>query len=334
MIKVAIVGASGYTGAELARLVTAHPKLELAGLYVSEHSEDQGKPIADLYGYLYSRCELKLQPLHDAQELSRVAEIVFLCTDHKVSHDLAPQLLALGLTVYDLSGAFRLSNLEVFKQAYGFEHQYPELVKTAVYGLAEYVTAKQLQATSLIALPGCYPTASQLALRPLIDKGLLDPAYRVSINAVSGVSGAGRKSKLSNSFCEVSLNAYGVFTHRHQPEISEHLGQEVIFTPHLGNFKRGILATVTAKLAEDVSAEEAVRCLVDAYAHKPLVRVKSGMPKLMDVVGLPYCDLGISSRDGYVVICSAIDNLLKGAAAQAVQVMNLRCGFAETEGLV
>ncbi len=333
MMKVAIVGASGYTGAELTRLVCSHPELELTGLYVSAQSADQGKNMQDLYGYLSGSIDFKLQPLTDPQELVGKAEAVFLCTDHKVSHDLAPELIRSGLVVYDLSGAFRLSNLEVFRQAYGFEHQYPELVQSSVYGLGEYVTSKQLQDTRLIALPGCYPTASQLALRPLISRGLVDPDYRVVINAVSGVSGAGRKAKLSSSFCEVSLNAYGVFTHRHQPEIAEHLGQEVIFTPHLGNFKRGILATITARLARGVTAADLDAAYNQSYGHKPLVRLKAGMPKLMDVVGLPYCDLGWACQDGYAVIGSAIDNLLKGAAAQAVQVLNLRSSFPETAGL-
>lgn len=215
-----------------------------------------------------------------------------------------------GVAVFDLSGAFRISNTDVFEKAYGFAHEHKDLLKKAVYALAEYVDVKALQNTKMISLPGCYPTASQLALKPLIENGLLDLNYRPSINAVSGVSGAGRKAKLTNSFCEVSLNAYGVFTHRHQPEIAEHLGTEVIFTPHLGDFKRGIHATINAKLKDGVTPEQVAKAY-SYYDNKPLVRVKKGMPKLQDVQYLPFCDIGYAMKDNYIVICSCIDNLLR-----------------------
>ncbi len=333
MLKVAVVGASGYAGAELCRIIDAHPDLELTGLFVSQKSEDLGKKLSALYGSLKGRVDDVLEATPAAENLSQRAQAVFLATDHKVSHDVAPQLVEKGVTVYDLSGAFRIQDTEVFEKAYGFAHEHKDLLKEAVYSLGEFATKEMLQKTRIISVPGCYPTASQLALKPLIDAGLLDEGYRPVINAVSGVTGAGRKAKLSNSFCEVSLNAYGVFTHRHQPEIAGHLGREVIFTPILGNFKRGILATVTAKLKEGVSGAEAKNALLAAYKDKPLVRVLDTMPKLQDVQKLPFCDLGLAEKDGYVVICSAIDNLLKGAAAQAVQLLNIREGYQETAGL-
>lgn len=334
MLNVAVVGASGYAGAELCRLIVGHPNLNLAGLFVSAGSEDQGKNISELYGSLQGRCSAILEPLHDVKQISSCADAVFLATDHRVSHDLVPNLIAEEVTVFDLSGAFRLSDPDIFKHYYGFSHEHQNILEQAVYALGEYVDVDKLKKTRIISLPGCYPTASQLALRPLIDADLLDRSYRPSINAVSGVSGAGRKAKLGSSFCEVSLNAYGVFTHRHLPEIVEHLGMDVVFNAHLGSFKRGILATVTAKLKENVSGKDAGRAFVSAYKNKPLIRLKDNMPKLQDVQGLPYCDIGIAEKDGYIVICSAIDNLLKGAAAQAVQVLNLRYGFNETEGLL
>ena len=247
MVKVAVVGASGYAGAQLVKMISAHSKLELTNLFVSEKSLDLGKKISELYGFLDGICDKTLQPLTSPKDIIACADAVFLATDHKVSHDIAPELVKAGVVVFDLSGAFRISDTDVFAKAYGFEHEHKDLLKTAVYALAEFVDVKKLQSTLMVSLPGCYPTASQLALKPLIDNDLLDLNYRPSINAVSGVSGAGRKAKLNNSFCEVSLNAYGVFTHRHQPEIAEHLGTEVIFTPHLGNFKRGIHATINAK---------------------------------------------------------------------------------------
>lgn len=336
MLNVAVAGASGYTGAELCRLISRHRELKLAGIFVSAHSEDQGKPLCELYGSLTSVVEQKLEPLNNPQQLLACgAQAVFLATDHKVSHDLAPELVKGGCRVFDLSGAFRLKDPAVFARYYGFEHQHQDLLEHAVYALGEYTSQKELQEASVIALPGCYPTASQLALKPLIDGRLLDPSCRPVINAVSGVSGSGRKAKLSSSFCEVSLNAYGVFTHRHLPEICSHLGMEVIFNPHLGNFKRGILATITAKLRPGISADAVRGAWAKAYAGKALIRLKDDLPRLQDVQGLPYCDLGCKTGpDGYIVICSAIDNLLKGAAAQALQVLNLHYGYPETEGLL
>ena len=333
MVKVAVVGASGYAGAQLCRIISRHEKLELTGLFVSENSLDKGKKISELYGELNGVCDKVLQPLTGAKDIIDIADAVFLATDHKVSHDIAPELVKAGVVVFDLSGAFRISNTDVFEKAYGFAHEHKDLLKEAVYALAEYVDVKALQNTKMISLPGCYPTASQLALKPLIENGLLDLNYRPSINAVSGVSGAGRKAKLTNSFCEVSLNAYGVFTHRHQPEIAEHLGTEVIFTPHLGDFKRGIHATINAKLKDGVTPEQVAKAY-SYYDNKPLVRVKKGMPKLQDVQYLPFCDIGYAMKDNYIVICSCIDNLLKGASAQAVQVLNLYYGFDEIQGLI
>lgn len=237
-----------------------------------------------------------------------------------------------------MSGAYRLADPADYPKYYGFEHAAPECLRRAVYALAEFVDQEKLRAADLVSLPGCYPTASQLALKPLIDAGLLDPAVKPVIDAVSGVSGAGRKAKLTSAFCEVSLSAYGVFTHRHRPEIEEHLGRRVIFTPHLGCFKRGILATITARLAPAAQGEKAREKIAAAYAFaytgKPLMRLRDTLPKLDDVTYLPFCDIGFTTDGEDVVIVSAIDNLMKGAAAQAVQVMNLKFGFSETTALL
>ena len=237
-----------------------------------------------------------------------------------------------------MSGAYRLADPADYPKHYGFEHAAPECLKRAVYALAEFVDPEKLRAADLVSLPGCYPTASQLALKPLIDAGLLDPAVKPVIDAVSGVSGAGRKAKLTSAFCEVSLSAYGVFTHRHRPEIEEHLGRRVIFTPHLGCFKRGILATITTRLAPAAQGEKAREKIAAAYASaytgKPLVRLRDTLPKLDDVTYLPFCDIGFTTDGEDVVIVSVIDNLMKGAAAQAVQVMNLKFGFSETTALL
>ncbi|MFU2080295.1 N-acetyl-gamma-glutamyl-phosphate reductase [Avibacterium endocarditidis] len=335
MQKAIIIGASGYTGAELARILTLHPAFQLNGLYVSAQSQDAHKAISDIYPQLKQIVDLPLQPLDEnLTALAQQNDLVFLATAHEVSHDLAPIFLQNQCKVFDLSGAFRVNNAEFYPQYYGFEHRYPELLEKAVYGLAEWNDSAIAQ-TDLVAVAGCYPTVSQLSLKPLIENNLLDLNQLPIINAVSGVSGAGRKASLTNSFCEVSLNAYGVFNHRHQPEIATHLGTEVIFTPHLGNFKRGILATITAKLKDDVGEQQIREAYQQYYAHRPLVRVyEQGLPSIKAVEFTPYCDIGFAVKNGYIIIVGAEDNLLKGAAAQAVQCANIRYGFAETLGLI
>lgn len=333
--KAIIVGASGYTGAELARILSAHPHFELSGLYVSSQSQDAHKSISSLYPQLRSLCDLPLQPLpQDLALLAHETDLVFLATAHEVSHDLAPIFLQQGCVVFDLSGAYRVNNKEFYQQYYGFTHQYPQLLEQAVYGLAEW-NHKQIEQSDLIAVAGCYPTVSQLCLKPLIENNLLDLNQLPIINAVSGVSGAGRKASLTSSFCEVSLNAYGVFNHRHQPEIATHLKNQVIFTPHLGNFKRGILATITAKLKANVSDEQIRAAYQQYYANRPLVRLyEQGLPSIKAVEFTPYCDIGFASQNGYIIIIGAEDNLLKGAAAQAVQCANIRFGYNEALALI
>lgn len=337
-LTAAVVGASGYAGSVLTGLLLNHPHVTVTHLYVSERSADAGKSVAAIDARLTGRTDLTLEPLTDPAAAAQNLDMVFLATDHAVSAALAPVFTAAGCTVFDLSGAYRLADPADYPKYYGFEHAAPECLKRAVYALAEFVDPEKLRAADLVSLPGCYPTASQLALKPLVDAGLLDPAVKPVIDAVSGVSGAGRKAKLTSAFCEVSLSAYGVFTHRHRPEIEEHLGRRVIFTPHLGCFKRGILATITARLAPAAQGEKAREKIAAAYAFaytgKPLVRLRDTLPKLDDVTYLPFCDIGFTTDGEDVVIVSAIDNLMKGAAAQAVQVMNLKFGFSETTALL
>ncbi|MEZ9419986.1 N-acetyl-gamma-glutamyl-phosphate reductase [Vibrio breoganii] len=332
-LKVAIIGASGYTGAELANMVFKHPSLTLSGLYVSANSLDANKPISQLHGKLLGKIDMPLLPLEDVEAVAQSVDVVFLATAHQVSHDLAPLFLAQGCQVFDLSGAFRVQAEGFYPEYYGFEHQHLAELDNAVYGLAEW-NKQQIAKTDLVAVAGCYPTASQLAIKPVLEAGLVDTHQWPVINAVSGVSGAGIKASQVNSFCEVSLQAYGVFTHRHQPEIASHLGQEVIFTPHLGNFKRGILATITIKLAEGVSAEQVEQAFEAAYGDAELVRLKHQvMPKIQDVEHTPFCDIGWSVKGSHLIVVSAIDNLLKGASSQAMQCLNIRNQFPETTAL-
>ncbi|PJC85634.1 N-acetyl-gamma-glutamyl-phosphate reductase [Vibrio sp. HA2012] len=334
MLKTTIIGASGYTGAELALLVTKHPELTLTGLYVSANSLDAGKSIGELHGKLAGVVDMPVQPLTDPEAVAKACDVVFLATAHEVSHDLAPLFIEQGCQVFDLSGAYRVQADDFYTTYYGFGHKYSDLLSEAVYGLAEWNEA-EIKKTNMVAVAGCYPTASQLAIKPLVELNFLDLTHWPVINAVSGVSGAGRKASMTNSFCEVSLQPYGVFTHRHQPEIASHLGCDVIFTPHLGNFKRGILATVTMKLAQGISAEQVEQAFVKAYKDKPAVRLKyQQMPRVQDVQLTPFCDIGWKVQGDHVIVASAIDNLLKGASTHAMQCLNIRNGFAPLTSLI
>ena len=329
-----IVGASGYTGAELAAYLHRHSHMNITGLTVSAQSADAGKLLSDLHPQLKGIVDLPLLPMSDVAAMAKDVDVVFLATAHEVSHDLAPQFLQMGCVVFDLSGAYRVNQASFYQDYYGFTHQHADWLDKAVYGLAEW-RAEDIKQAQLVAVPGCYPTTSQLALKPLIDAGLLDLNQWPVINAVSGVSGAGRKASMTTSFCEVSLQPYGIFTHRHQPEIATHLGTPVIFTPHLGNFPRGILATITCKLTAGVTAEQVAAAYRQAYAGKPLVRVyDKGVPAIKNVAGTPFCDIGFAQQGEHLIIVSAEDNLLKGSAAQAVQCMNIRFGFNETQSLL
>ena len=298
MVKTVIFGASGYTGAQLVQLVSQHPKLSLNGLYVSPNSADAGKDIADLHPSL-SHLRGNAVQATDVDALTQIAEendVILMATPHEASHDWATQLIGKNAVVYDLSAAFRLSDPAAYDDYYGFPHQHTDLLESAVYGLAEHYE-DEIAKASLIALPGCYPTASLTALKPLADAGLLCESTVPVINATSGVSGAGRKASLTTSFCEVSLQAYGVFTHRHTPEISQYINRDVIFTPHLGNFKRGILATITAKLKEGVSQADLDAVYEKAYSSSPLIRFQPKPARVDDVANTPFCDLLLASTN-------------------------------------
>ncbi|PTO93779.1 N-acetyl-gamma-glutamyl-phosphate reductase [Vibrio sp. 10N.286.48.B8] len=334
MLKTTIIGASGYTGAELALMINRHPELTLSGLYVSANSVDAGKPIAALHGKLAGLIDMPVQPLTNPEEVAKQSDVIFLATAHEVSHDLAPIFLENDCQVFDLSGAFRVKGENFYQEFYGFEHQHEQWLDKAAYGLAEW-NEQAIKEAQLVAVAGCYPTASQLAIKPLVEAKLLDENQWPVINATSGVTGAGRKATMVNSFCEVSLQAYGVFNHRHQPEMAAHLGCDVIFTPHLGNFKRGILATITMKLAEGVTEQQIQDVFEQAYQDKPAVRLlEETLPRIQDVEQTPFCDLGWKVQGQHIIVVSAIDNLLKGASSQAMQCLNLRYGFAPLTALV
>lgn len=332
--SVAIIGASGYVGAELTRLVQKHPALNLFGCHVSEHSSDADKLLSDLYPQYADSLQYPLQTLSsDAKAaIKRCTDTIFLCTDHCVSLNLAPEFLDAGLKVLDLSGAFRLKETGDYARFYGFEHTQAQWLEQAVYGLAEWY-ADEIKEALLVAVPGCYPTAALMALMPLQQAGLLTRT-QIIINAVSGVTGAGRKASLNSHGAELSLQAYGLFEHRHTPEIAGQLQHHVLFTPHLAQFPRGILATLYVQLKEGVSdsgLENAYQC----YTKQPLVRcAKQKTPAIKHVVQQPFVDIGWHRQGSQLIVLSAIDNLLKGAASQAVQCLNLQLGLPIEEGLL
>lgn len=335
-LRIAVVGASGYAGAELLAILGNHPSAQVVGLFGSSRKAEEGAPTAaDLFPRFEGTATgaLKVQPFEVAAAAALELDAIFLATPHELSHEAAQALVDAGIVVLDLSAAFRLSDRLVFEKNYGFAHQHPALLAEAAYGLAEFNDAA-ISKARIVAVPGCYPTASILAIRPLVEAGLVDTARPAIVDAVSGVSGAGRKAEVKSLFCEVSMQAYGVFKHRHRPEITEHAGIATVFTPHLGCYDRGILATVHLELKTGVT-EQQVRAAFDAaYANRPFVRVlKAGRwPSVAAVERTNFCDIGFMLEGSHLIVESAIDNLVKGAAGQAVQCMNLRFGFDETAG--
>ncbi len=332
MIKVSVIGATGYVGAELMRLLSAHPEVEIVSAVSKNFA---GKSMSGVYG--------NFLPEDIALEQSAAdCDLAFLCLPHGQSIKAAPGLIERGARVIDLSGDFRYSDTKIYEQWYGLPHDEAELNKKAVYGLPEY-NREATRAAGMVANPGCYTTTSILALAPLLRAGLIKP-NGIVIDAKSGVSGAGRKESLGFSYCETADNfkAYSVVNHRHTSEIEEQLslisGEEImlLFTPHLLPVKRGILATIYAELSPGATAEQ-ISAAYEIYKSEPFAHVLSAgrLPELKQVVGSNNCMMGfeISERMGRIVIVSCTDNLLKGAAGQAVQNFNIMNGFDEKTGL-
>lgn len=341
-VRVAIVGASGYSGAELVSLLLSHPRVEIAGLFGSAKRDEKPQTLASIFSRFRGVADMPVRAGgHEAISDLR-PDAVFLATPHEASAELAPELLRRGIVVFDLSAAFRLRSAADYPAHYGFEHRHPELLERAVYGLPELNRSRILRA-DLIAVPGCYPTSAILPLAPLVRAGAIardssGTPRRPVIDSTSGVSGAGRSLTLRNMFCEVSMQPYNVFRHRHTPEIGEHSGVPVVFTPHLGPYERGIVSTIHIELADGWSGARADQCLRDAYASEPFIRFcPAGVwPAAADVERTNFCDIASASEDAqsHLIIVSAIDNLVKGAAGQAVQCMNIRFGFPESASLL
>ncbi len=336
MVKVGIVGGTGYTGVELLRLLALHEEAEVA---VITSRAECGRRVDDLFPNLRGHYELAFSE-PDVQALAD-CDVVFFATPHNVAMNLVPELLAAGARIIDLSADYRIRDAGLWSDWYGEPHASPELLKEAVYGLPE-VNRDSIADARLVACPGCYPTSVQLGLIPLLAKGLVDPAHLIASSA-SGVSGAGRQAKIDNLLSEVadSFKAYGVGGHRHLPEIEQGLsdvaGQavQVTFVPHLLPIIRGIHSTLFARLQ---SPGEDLQALYESwYADEPFVDVlPAGMcPQTRTVKGANRCQIAVTvpqERDT-VVVMAAIDNLVKGASGQALQNMNIMLGLPEEMGL-
>lgn len=332
-LRAGIVGHRGYSGAELVRLLAAHPHITPV---LMEHRED-------LAAAPQVRRQVLPESVAATPEAAREAriDVVLLATPPEVSLALTPPLLAASLRVIDLSGAFRLRTPDAFQQWYGAVHPEPALLAEAVYGLPEFYR-KSIPGARLVANPGCYPTAANLALRPLLQAGCIDRTAGIVCDAKSGVSGAGRKPSLKTSFSEVTENfsAYSILGHRHVPEVLLHAGldaAEFSFTAQLLPLHRGILETIYFRTGGVASTAALLDIYEQQYAGEPFVRLfESGQPDLRGVTRTNFCDIGVTldAATGRGVVVVAIDNLVKGAAGQAVQNLNLLLGLPESEGLL
>ncbi|MFQ9403524.1 MAG: N-acetyl-gamma-glutamyl-phosphate reductase [Eubacterium sp.] len=341
MIKVGIIGATGYAGNELVRLLLGHKDAEIVWLGSRSYIDQN---YSDVYRNMFKLVDAKCMD-DNMEQLANEVDVIFTATPQGLCASLVNDEILSKTKIIDLSADFRLKDVNVYEQWYKLEHKAPQYIDEAVYGLCEINRDKVSKDTRIIANPGCYTTTSILTLYPMVKEGIINPDT-IIIDAKSGTSGAGRGAKVANLFCEVneSMKAYGVGTHRHTPEIEEQLGYacgrddlQLIFTPHLVPMNRGILVTAYANLAKDVTYED-VKAAYDKYYDKEyFVRVlpKDVCPETRWVEGSNFVDIGfkIEPRTNRLIMMGALDNLVKGAAGQAVQNMNLLFGLPENEGL-
>lgn len=339
MLKVGVLGGTGYAGIETVRLLCRHDGVEITRIVSQSFA---GQKISDVYQNLRGICDVTCCAL-DVDDIAENCDLVFTALPHGASKEVIPALYERGLKIIDLSGDFRYNDVEVYEKWYGAPHSSPELLKESVYGLCE-LHREEIRTSRLIGNPGCYTTCSILALAPLVKNGLIDNKH-IIIDAKSGVTGAGRGLALPNMFCECTENmkAYKIATHRHTSEIEQELsllaGEDIIlsFTPHLAPMKRGILATCYADLKDAQSVEALVEVYKKFYQKEKFVRIYAAgeLPEIKHITGSNYVGIGLAvdPRMQRVIVVSCIDNLVKGAAGQAVQNMNLLCGFPEDTGL-
>ena len=333
MLSVAIVGASGYTGAELLRIVGAHPAMSVV---VATGDTQAGVAVGDLYPHLGPAYPELIFSSYDVDAVAG-AEVVFLALPHGASQRIVPRLVAAGTgaKIVDLAADFRLNDAAVYEQWYGAPHEAPDQMASFAFGLPE-IYRDTFAGAAAVAAPGCYPTAAALALAPLVDAGAIEPSG-VIVDAASGVSGAGRPAKPHTSFCAVDedFTAYGLLDHRHTPEIQQASGAEVLFTPHLAPMNRGILATCYARPTGACDTDDLLAIYRKAYAGEPFVTVSERSPSTKATLGSNSAHLTArhDARTGWVMALCALDNLGKGASGQAVQCANALCGLDETAGL-
>lgn len=336
MVKVAILGATGYTALELIKILLRHPEAEITALTTRQAESPH---VESVHPSLIGRLDLVCESL-TPQQICERADFAFCALPHKASMEAVTELLAGGCRVVDLSADYRLSNPAVYEEWYGHVHTDPTRLGSTVYGLPE-LWADRIPGCDLIANPGCYTSTSILALAPLLCGRFIEPDA-IFIDAKSGVSGAGRSPKLNTHFpeCNESVTPYAVGRHRHTPEINEILSEaseqpvNVVFTPHLVPMDRGILCTIYTKLTRDASQEELLGAMREYYAGKPFVRVVEHLPSTKHVVGTNFCDVTVRVVGQNAVVMSCTDNLIKGAAGVAVQNFNLMCGFEESTALM
>jgi N-acetyl-gamma-glutamyl-phosphate reductase len=339
--RVAVVGATGYSGFELARLLLRHPQIDTPTFYLRDGAAS-ARCLSEIFPQLRGCGEAPCRPFSVEAVAKSGAAVVFLATPHEASLEYVPELAAAGLRVVDLSGAFRFRDPETFSSWYKLPAPAPALLRSAVYGLPE-LYGEALPAAQLVANPGCYPTSVILGLRPLVEAGWLAAGRGVVCDCKSGASGAGKEPKRELHFVEVDENfrAYGLFTHRHTPEVTQHLGlrpADVMFSTHLLPVARGLLATLYVWLSARREAEEVEALYRGFYAGRPMVRIwpAGRLPELQHVAHTNFCDIGfaLDKAGERLVVVSCLDNLGKGAAGQAVQNMNAMLGIEEATALL
>jgi N-acetyl-gamma-glutamyl-phosphate reductase len=337
-VRVVLIGGSGYAGFEAIRCLLRHPSAELVGVF---GPQNELGPMESFYPLLSKQVKLS-QVLFDPQAVAAMKpDVAFLCVPHKVAMSYTPQLRKLGIRVIDWSADYRLHDADLYAKWY-CQHMDPAGLAEAAYGLPEFF-ADRIRTAGLVANPGCYPTCSALALAPVLKAGLIEPSGIV-VNAISGVSGAGRTPSLKNHYPERNENfePYGVGNHRHMPEIEQTLSDvlgkpvELLFQPHLCPMDRGMLCTIYARPARpDVTRDQLLAAMDAAYGDKPFVRVRPEvLPATKYVAYTNFCDVSAAVAKGRVILFSALDNLIKGASGQAVQNMNIMFGLSETAGLI
>jgi N-acetyl-gamma-glutamyl-phosphate reductase len=336
MVRIAIIGASGYTGSESVEILMRHNQAEVT--YLTALPQECGSA-GEVFGKLKGRCGLDIEPL-DMNKLADNADVVLCCLPHKVSMGFVPKLLDLGLKVIDFSADYRIKDVAVYEKFYQ-QHTDQANLANAVYGLPELFRDKITSDTKLIANPGCFPTGALLAIAPLLKNGLIK-TESIIVSSVTGSSGAGKNPSTKFHFPNMNENlfAYGVGAHRHMPEMEQVAADiaggdvNLLFQPHVGPFDRGILSSVYCEPAKAITNDELTALYSEFYSGERFVQLCTSSPQLKDVAGTNYCHVYPAVAKGRIVCFSAIDNLVKGASGQAIQNMNIMYGFDEAEGLL